>query len=489
MIKKILCALVAMATMQTSASIKIAVMSDIHTMSERLVVKDGTAIEKYAASDSRIIRQSADILSTAIDQIIAQHPNVVLISGDLTKDGERLSHELVASQLERLRASGIKALVIPGNHDISNANAKYYNGAETSPAATITRDEFRELYRRFGYDASDAKCDTASLSYATEPVPGLVVIGIDSNRDEENLLVARGDSANTYHTAGRVKPSTLHWIADRAREARAQGKRVVAMMHHHLIEHFDDEARLLKNYVVADNERMRDTLVGAGIHTIFTGHLHISDIARDYTLGGDSITEVATGSLVTYPFHYRTATISLADSTIRFSTHQIERVPSCPGLPTLGKQLVEKGAPGLFSVMINKVVAKLESASKKMKPYLNMLGINGESLDFSKKKTAVTALCHEKFDSLATRAFVIFLEGNEGRNPQSKPLIACFEKAAMELVGEVLPKGLGDMLQGFIEENAMPQLDTLLRSMLQDRNHCGTQSEVTVDDHNATFRF
>ena len=222
MIKKMMLALVAMAAMQMSGTVKIAIMSDIHTMSERLVVKDGAAIEKYAASDSRMVRQSADILSTAIGQITAQHPDVVMISGDLTKDGERLSHELVASQLERLRAKGIKVLVIPGNHDISNANAKYYDGDDVRPAATINRNEFRQIYQHFGY-GNDAVTDSASLSYAIEPVKGLVVIGIDSNRDEENLLIARGDSANTYHTAGRVKASTLQWIANRAREALAQG--------------------------------------------------------------------------------------------------------------------------------------------------------------------------------------------------------------------------------------------------------------------------
>lgn len=487
MIKKMMLALVAMAAMQMSGTVKIAIMSDIHTMSERLVVKDGAAIEKYAASDSRMVRQSADILSTAIGQITAQHPDVVMISGDLTKDGERVSHELMASQLERLKAKGIKVLVIPGNHDISNANAKYYDGDDVRPAATINRNEFRQIYQHFGY-GNDAVTDSASLSYAIEPVKGLVVIGIDSNRDEENLLIARGDSIDTYHTAGRIKASTLQWIADRAREARAQGKRVVAMMHHHLIEHFDSEARLLKNYVVADNERVAHTLVEAGIHTIFTGHLHISDIARAY-IGGDSITEVATGSMVFYPFHYRTATINLADSTISIGTHQIERVPSCPSLLLLGKRRVEKGASGLFGVMINKMVAKLESASKKISKYTALLGGSAESFDFSKKKAAIKALCHEKFDSLATRACVMLLDGNEGRNPQSKPLIASFENAAMEVVSEVLPKGVGDMLQGFIEENVLPRLHTLLCSMLEDRNHCDTPSEVTVDDLNATFRF
>ena len=81
----------------------------------------------------------------------------------------------------------------------------------------------RDIYAHFGY-GGDVKCDTASLSYAAEPVKGLVVIGIDSNRDEENLLKARGDSENTYHTAGRIKDATLRWITYQARSSLAQGK-------------------------------------------------------------------------------------------------------------------------------------------------------------------------------------------------------------------------------------------------------------------------
>ena len=121
-------ALLAMAAVQMSGAIKIVAMSDIHAMSEMLVEKSGAAIDKYAASDMRMIKESAEILRTVIGKIIEQRPDIVMISGDLTKDGERLSHEFVASQLERLRAKGIKVLVIPGNHDISNANAKYFNG-------------------------------------------------------------------------------------------------------------------------------------------------------------------------------------------------------------------------------------------------------------------------------------------------------------------------------------------------------------------------
>lgn len=484
MMRKILLALLAMAAMQMSGAIKIVAMSDIHAMSEKLVEKSGAAIDKYAASDMRMIKESAEILRTVIGKIIEQRPDIVMISGDLTKDGERLSHEFVASQLERLRAKGIKVLVIPGNHDISNANAKYFNGKERRTAATITRKEFRDIYTHFSY-GGDVKCDTASLSYAAEPVKGLVVIGIDSNRDEENLLKARGDSVNTYHTAGRIKDATLRWITDQARAARAQGKRVVAMMHHHLIEHFDKEAQLLDKYVVADHENVRNELIDAGVHAILTGHLHLSDIARDYN-NGDSITEVATGSLITYPFHYRTITIDADRMSV--TTNQLKSIASNPHLLADGKRQVEQAVPGLLNSVLSRLMGKIEKLNKKLSGVMALFG-GGESLDLAAQKDKIAATFHRELDDLATMAFIMLYEGNEGQNPQSKALIEQMNAGIKAVLASSLPASLGDMVEDFITENAMPMFDTQIRSMLEDRNHCGTPQKVVVDDHTASFKF
>ena len=39
----------------------------------------------------------------------------------------------------------------------------------------------------------------------------------------------------------------------------------------------------------------------------------------------------------------------------------------------------------------------------------------------------------------------------------------------------------------FVRENLLPQVHNVIRSMLQDRNHCGTPQETIVNDHTATF--
>ncbi len=112
----------------SASSIKIAIISDTHVMAPQLLVSDGTAIEEYLTRDRKMLRESAEILDTLVASILELKPDMVLVTGDLTKDGERTSHHLVAGQLQRLVDSGIQVLVVPGNHDINNPDAKVYDG-------------------------------------------------------------------------------------------------------------------------------------------------------------------------------------------------------------------------------------------------------------------------------------------------------------------------------------------------------------------------
>lgn len=78
-----------------------------------------------------------------IPRIKTAKPDLVLITGDLTKDGEQLSHQYVISKLDELRDLGIKTLVIPGNHDRwASGDAVYYDGDETRKAETADNSWF-----------------------------------------------------------------------------------------------------------------------------------------------------------------------------------------------------------------------------------------------------------------------------------------------------------------------------------------------------------
>ena len=145
------------------------------------------------------------------------------------------------------------------------------------------------------------------------------------------------------------------------------------MMHHHVVEHFDKEANFLSPYMVAHPESDRQQLLAAGIHTIFTGHLHVSDIARDYNSDRtDSITEVATGSLCTYPLHYRLVRLHGGKASI--TTRSIKQVPGCPALQAQARAQVEQAVPDLVDGLARKGYKKLQGAMGHLSGIMGLLG-------------------------------------------------------------------------------------------------------------------
>ena len=459
---------------KTASEIKIVVASDTHLMAPELVIAGGAAIDNFVARDMRMIALSDELMQAWTEQVAALHPQLVLLTGDLTKDGERASHERMAEHLSRLNQAGIKALVIPGNHDISNPNAVSFDGARTVLAATVTRDEFAAIYADYGYRGNMR--DTASLSYVAEPVDGLVVIGIDSNLDRDNRLTARGDSANVYNSGGLVPESTLRWIADRANEAQAQGKQVIAMMHHHAVEHFDGEQSLLPRYVVANADILRKTLMSAGVHNIFTGHLHVSDVAR-YIADNDSITEVATGSLITYPFAYRVLTC--ADGQLSVGTNYLQSTPSAADLQAQGRRKIEQAAPHILDMVANRLWKKLGQNGAKIASQLSMMGQGNVSLPAD--EAALREMLHQHFGDIASGALLAFCNGNENGD-----IVAQSQQRVTSLIAHVMPNA-DDNVRTFLCTALWERVEPVVRSLLEDKNQLGTPAERTVDDLNTTL--
>lgn len=105
---------------QGNSEWKMCVVSDVHLMAPELLKSDGKAFQDYLSSDRKLLGESVEIMDSITNRLLAEHPKVLLVTGDLTKDGENVSHqELVDKYLSRLRKEGISVYVIPGNHDVN----------------------------------------------------------------------------------------------------------------------------------------------------------------------------------------------------------------------------------------------------------------------------------------------------------------------------------------------------------------------------------
>lgn len=472
----ILSTLLAIDSAARTACDRIVVISDTHLLSPDLITP-GSAIDRADALESKMMAMSDDIMGAITDSIIGIKPTLVLIAGDLTNNGERASHERMARYLERLAQQGIRSLVIPGNHDCNNPYAVRYDGDKTANTATVSREEFAQIYSNYGY-GKDSKRDTASLSYCCEPLKDVVVIGIDSNMDELNKLTSRGDSTDTYHNAGRIKAETLQWIIDQATDARQNGKHVIAMMHHHLVPHFDKQERLLANYIVKDYDSVAQKLMQAGIHTIFTGHLHVTDAATYYNNDkSDSIVEVATGSAICYPFAIRTATLDKKHHKLDIDTRWLNATQGCPTLRELGRQRIIDAMPGMAAMIAGKAWNKLGGQMGQLKAMIEM---GGGKAHLPQTPQQATQLTLRHLSEVLSRSMLAVVEGNE-QEKDTDSIIMQGKQGIRAMIGEVAPDQ-AESLWEFFESDVYPKLEPLVRSILEDKNAVGTPAESHTDD-------
>lgn len=460
--------------------LRIAVLSDPHLLSPELAQAGSEALRQADSSDMKMMALSDEIMAAIVDSLLRQQPALVFITGDLTHNGELASHHRIVQHLQRLRQAGIGVLVIPGNHDVSNPYARCYGDGQATMAPTVTRAEFREIYADYGY-GEGSRFDDQSLSYRCEPIEGLVVIGIDSNRDEENRLRSRGDSVDTYHNGGRVKPATVQWVTEQIAQARAQGKQVMALMHHHLVPHFDQEHRLLPNYMIENNDSVARRWLDAGLRVIFTGHLHITDAATGLpNAQGDALTEVATGSAVTYPFAWHLA--SLSHHFLHITTHRLQATAHCPDLQQLGRRRIEAAAPRMADMLARRVWNKVGNRLDALGAFL---AADGEKPKLPSSRQEATHLVLRHLRQPIADALLAMTQGNEDeQNPQA--IIDATRQGLRAMIDELAPRQ-ANQLWDFFSAQVEPKLEPLVRSVLLDLNHAGTPHERKTNDLTLTI--
>lgn len=409
---------------------KIVVIADPHVTAASLVTNPNNSDwETCLNSDRKLLDYSLALFEQAVTEITAAKPELVLIVGDLTKDGEEASHNYLKGKLDALKAAGIQTLVIPGNHDLGTADAKIY-GETTTDATIVDKDGFVALYKDYGYDDEVSEFYGNTLTYACEPIEDLVVIGIDTGEN------------------GIIRNDVLMWVCDQAIAARAQGKQVVAMMHHPLIPHITGGDAFVETVSVDNYEDVRTCLANAGISVIFTGHFHTSDIARDWNEDkSQTIYDVTTGSLSSYPCDYRIVTINNALTSMEIDTKSI----TSAGAPIGGGEnfttaiAKERLKDIMTSILTPKIKAKLMAS-----------GMN---------ETMATMLANSLVPNLVD-AYIYHAEGDEHKNTNAQELLT----------------NLNTLLNNY------PAYKNMTNSMLQDKSNYGDEErEDQTSDRQLTI--
>ena len=471
----------------------IIVLSDIHVMAPQLLEKRGTAYNNYLSQDPKLLEYSGEVQECLVGEMLQRNPDLVIIPGDLTKDGELVSHQLVVKTLSRLRSANIPVVVVPGNHDIDNPKGYYFDGDNTRPAERTSPEQFKALYADFGYNQAYAK-DPASLSFVCEPLEGLVLLCIDTNKYEENKYKEKGDEKNYNQTSGRIRPATLTWMLAEADKARALGKQVVLIQHHNIVQHYDAQSTLQSDYIIADYENLSKQMMKHGIHMAFTGHTHLQDIAQYRTIADnaqpDSLVDVATGSVISYPNPWRTIKVNNDFTEWQINT---EYVTSIPSLSDVKSTCYER----LYGNIKGGLGWHIKDAWNTIETYRNMLTAMGLTKDFiPEKPEELTEMLTKYLGDQFSKVYMIHNEGNEWKNPKAvgleDQLKSNMEKMLRDRAATVgVDDKLTESLITFYNTVYSMRIEPGLKSMLKDVNQLNDPDkrlESRTDDLNAVLR-
>lgn len=324
---------------------KFAVISDNHYYDDSLGTS-GTAFTACYNSDRKLIKNSAELLDFGINEISNSGVKFVLVTGDLTKDGELVNHQHVAAALAKLTQKGIKVYVIPGNHDVNNPGAFSYSGDKSTPVSNVSAAQFTKIYSDCGYGSAVMR-DPSSLSYVAQPQDGLWIVALDSCRYSENK------KGGEEVVGGRLTQSEETWLEGVLKKAREQGTAVIVMEHHGVVEHWTGQSKLHPDYLVSDYKNVGKLLASYDVRVVFTGHYHAQDITRgDFGQYG-SLYDVETGSLITPPCPIRYCTISSGSLSIR-SDDIIGKIHPGTSFEKDGTAFVKKTVVGEAVATLNK---------------------------------------------------------------------------------------------------------------------------------------
>jgi hypothetical protein len=279
-------------------SLKLFVATDLHYLAPELT-DYGTAFnETIDNSDAKCVRYGATILDAFLAEVEAAKPDALLLSGDLTYNGEERSHQELAAKLLPLREEGIAILVIPGNHDIENPYSYAYSDASVTAVPSVDEAGFLSLYQDVCFHHV-LSFDPDSLSY------------VYPLRKDLWLLSLSGDGDQTK--AGRIPESTLSWAKEELEKARKQGIKVVGMTHESVLPQIPN----FEEFSLMNAFEIRDLYEEEGVIANLSGHLHLQHYAQ-----GEGFPDLCTSSMLVSPNHY--AEIALTPSSFAYTTHSID---------------------------------------------------------------------------------------------------------------------------------------------------------------------
>lgn len=281
-------------------------VTDTHYFENKLGAQ-GKAYDDYMKREQYFMRESSAIISSTFNRIAQdKETDIVIIPGDLSKNGEKESHKSFVKELYKLRESGKRIFVITAGHDY-NEYSYGYIGDERVKVEGTSFEELYDMYKDFGY-ADALAFDKRTNSYFAQITDGVRMLAINC------------DSFN--NPKGTLDDELLEWAKVQLDKAKEDNCSVFAICHYPIIPSvpvFD----FVGDAKVKEWRKVATFLADNGVELVLTGHMHIQSINEFYSEKGNRLIDVCTSCLVGSPAKYRKITVN-ENSVLKIESLDVE---------------------------------------------------------------------------------------------------------------------------------------------------------------------
>ncbi len=322
--------------------LKIQFITDTHYYSRKNGT-EGKAYEKDESKSQMVVKDSDLVLKRAFDMLCEDtSTDIVVLSGDTTRNGEITSHEEFIEMLRDLKKRGKRVYVITATHDFRGGGvSKGFVGDEQIEVPAIeNRHDLWDMYYEFGPNEAISTFPQ-SLCYCVQLAPGyrMLALNDDTNDKEEGRGSGYSDECKK-------------WILEQIEDAKKNDQFIFAMTHHPMIFPSPFYSIIGKGDMQRDHEETRELFADAGLQVMLTGHTHVHNIGYVTTEKGNRFYDIASGAVIGCPPVMRNVIFDPKNKKVDVDTIYVDNVD---GLDTKGKSFPDY-MKGFFFGMIAKVI-------------------------------------------------------------------------------------------------------------------------------------
>ncbi len=271
-------------------------VTDFHHLAPELNQNSPGFVNLLLQGDGKTTHYSYAMIQAFKDLAIKEKPDAVIVSGDLTFNGERLSHEDLSATLLEIQNAGVPVVVIPGNHDVDYPFAYAFIDNKSELTDRLSYDDYEVLYKDLGLSKAIAR-DEYSYSFIYEFSEDIYFLAIDTST-----------SANAV-----ILDETLIWI-DEALAELPENAMIISTTHQNIFMHNEG---FYNGYVIDKSQELIEILNKYNVQLNLSGHMHIQSVVTQ-----ENLTEIATGAFCAYPTRY--AQINYSNGNLSYTAQSVD---------------------------------------------------------------------------------------------------------------------------------------------------------------------